>query len=492
MAGGDSHGTEVVFGIVGPIGADRSQVFRMLEDCLKHYGYSSKRVRLSKGIEEALELDTSGIGEYERVSKLMQGGNRLRSESKNNGVLGLIAAATIKDEHDRIGWGHKDRRFAFVVDSIKHPYEVHALRQVYRGGFFLVALSVDRERRIRYLRDQKGMSENDALDLVKRDEGEPEGHGQSTRKAFHLADFFVHSSGDEDKLRNSLSRLVRLVFGHPYTPPTFNEYAMYVAFASAMRSGDLSRQVGAVIASNKMIMATGANEVPQYGGGQYWSEYDTKKKDVTETPGGRDFRRERDSNHEVKESILDEIVAALPDSDATTKELLRSTAFWGITEYGRAVHAEMEAILSCARSGHSTTGADLYTTTFPCHNCAKHLVAAGIRRVFYVEPYSKSRALDLHADAISEDRSDFDKKVVLRPFVGVGPRQYVNCFSLNLGTGPSLERKDDGTGKILPWDPSRAVPRGRMLDVYYRDLEADAAQLAAKLVSKVVGDDNES
>ncbi|MDN3612645.1 hypothetical protein QWZ16_23945 [Vibrio ostreicida] len=26
---------------------------------------------------------------------------------------------------------------------------------------------------------------------------------------------------------------------------------------------------------------------------------------------------------------------------------------------------------------------------FPCHNCAKHIVASGIKRVVYVEPYPK-------------------------------------------------------------------------------------------------------
>ena len=44
-------------------------------------------------------------------------------------------------------------------------------------------------------------------------------------------------------------------------------------------------------------------------------------------------------------------------------------------------HAEMEALLSCARSGVSTRGATLYSTTFPCHNCAKHIIAAGVARV---------------------------------------------------------------------------------------------------------------
>jgi deoxycytidylate deaminase len=60
----------------------------------------------------------------------------------------------------------------------------------------------------------------------------------------------------------------------------------------------------------------------------------------------------------------------------------------------------MEALMSCARRGITSIGATVYCTTFPCHNCAKHIVAAGIARVVFVEPYSKSKALDFHDDSI--------------------------------------------------------------------------------------------
>ena len=68
------------------------------------------------------------------------------------------------------------------------------------------------------------------------------------------------------------------------------------------------------------------------------------------------------------------------------------------------VHAEMEALLSCARSGVSPVGGTLYSTTFPCHNCAKHIVAAGLRRVVYVEPYPKSRAVEFFNRSQARDR----------------------------------------------------------------------------------------
>lgn len=50
------------------------------------------------------------------------------------------------------------------------------------------------------------------------------------------------------------------------------------------------------------------------------------------------------------------------------------------------VHAEMAAISTAARLGLSLAGSSLYCTTFPCHNCSKHIVATGVSEVFYLEP----------------------------------------------------------------------------------------------------------
>ena len=38
-------------------------------------------------------------------------------------------------------------------------------------------------------------------------------------------------------------------------------------------------------------------------------------------------------------------------------------------------------------------------TTCPCHNCTRHIIAAGLSSVTYIEPYPKSRAADPHEDA---------------------------------------------------------------------------------------------
>jgi deoxycytidylate deaminase len=142
---------------------------------------------------------------------------------------------------------------------------------------------------------------------------------------------------------------------------------------------------------------------------------------------------------------------------------LTNSLLFDITEYGRVVHAEMDAVLSCARIGVSTRGARLFCTTFPCHNCAKHLVDAGIVEVQYVEAYPKSMASSLHADAIhwEEDATPGSApggKVVFKHYVGIGPRRYLDLFSLKLSSGRSVKRKDKD-GKISLWDRATAGPR---------------------------------
>jgi Cytidine and deoxycytidylate deaminase zinc-binding region len=120
----------------------------------------------------------------------------------------------------------------------------------------------------------KGFSKEKVTNLMLRDEDGHLRHGQRVADTFHLADFFVRLDGNNDVLKNGIWRILDILFGNPYKTPTFDEYAMFLAFAAALRSADLSRQVGAVIAKNTEIIATGANDCPRFGGGLYWPEFD--------------------------------------------------------------------------------------------------------------------------------------------------------------------------------------------------------------------------
>ncbi len=53
----------------------------------------------------------------------------------------------------------------------------------------------------------------------------------------------------------------------------------------------------------------------------------------------------------------------------------------------RTIHAEMNALLQCAKFGVPTEGAEIYVTHFPCVHCSKAIIQAGIKKVYYAEDY---------------------------------------------------------------------------------------------------------
>lgn len=60
----------------------------------------------------------------------------------------------------------------------------------------------------------------------------------------------------------------------------------------------------------------------------------------------------------------------------------------------RTLHAEANAIAFAARHGVAIAGADLYATDSPCIHCAKIIINAGIKRVFYMRRYRDPKPLD--------------------------------------------------------------------------------------------------
>ena len=83
-----------------------------------------------------------------------------------------------------------------------------------------------------------------------------------------------------------------------------------------------------------------------------------------------------------------------------------------------AVHAEMSAILNA--SGRDLRDKVLYTTTFPCSQCARQIAYVGIKKVVYVEPYP---------DPDSETFMRDNCKINLQMFQGVKARAYERIFN---------------------------------------------------------------
>jgi len=66
----------------------------------------------------------------------------------------------------------------------------------------------------------------------------------------------------------------------------------------------------------------------------------------------------------------------------------------------RTVHAEANALLQCAKFGVPTENADIYITHFPCLQCSKQLIQAGIKTVYYQTDYRNDEfAIQLFREA---------------------------------------------------------------------------------------------
>jgi deoxycytidylate deaminase len=115
----------------------------------------------------------------------------------------------------------------------------------------------------------------------------------------------------------------------------------------------LSRQVGAALVdSDGTVIATGTNEVPKAGGGIYGEMFTTAAK-VSDhrcafMPG---VERPFCSNNHQQNEIISELIRDIPElsliEDKTTlSQKIRKTRLGQLIEFSRAVHAEMDAIIS--------------------------------------------------------------------------------------------------------------------------------------------------
>ena len=247
--------------------------------------------------------------------------------------------------------------------------------------------------------------------------------GQNVRDTFHRADFFVDDLKFERDAQ--VQRSLRVLFGDYFLTPTRSEAGMAHAATAARRSAEPGRQVGAAITNREGdLLAVGCNEVPKAFGGQYWADdpIDAREHKRAESDGDR-----RDTNNVEQEAIAEDLLARLRRklapgihaaqaklkeipvegeaaraaavvrseleslAELDERETILSSRLGDITEYGRAVHAEMAAITTAARVGVALQDATLYATTFPCHNCARHVIshrhpAPGVHRSLREEP----------------------------------------------------------------------------------------------------------
>jgi deoxycytidylate deaminase len=450
------------------MGTPLHAVAKVFKDLLEGNDYKYEQVaviRLSELIRKHSRLESNATTE-----QLIEAGNQLR-EDYTSAVLAQLAvneitiaraaraarAPAIAAPSRQLALPGAEEvvipaspvRHCHIIDSIKTAGELRMLRSVYGDMLHVVGVYSPIDLRIEQLK--KKNSDEHIHRLINRDSGEELKHGQSVRETFPQADFFLRADTNTDaELEERVKRFLDLMLGARIITPTIAERAMYAAFSAARNSACLSRQVGAAITNeNGDVLATGWNDVPKAFGGLYQSDNESSKPKDDHRCWNKDGGKCH--NDEEKDLMAKTIIARLVDKkviveanrDAAEEVVRNDTQLRGLIEFSRAVHAEMHALLNAGSvHGSQIRGGKLFVTTYPCHSCARHLVAAGIKEVYFVEPYRKSLATKLHADAITEAETD-SKKVRIIPFDGIAPSRFLKFFS-----APAGGRKDPTNGSM--------------------------------------------
>ncbi|MDD5437563.1 MAG: dCMP deaminase family protein [Patescibacteria group bacterium] len=126
--------------------------------------------------------------------------------------------------------------------------------------------------------------------------------------------------------------------------PSWDEYFITICGVVATRSHDYETQVGCVIVNpNKRIVSTGYNGLPAGVKDDFWA---THRGQSVQIPG------------------------VFPEGEIR----------YDVDKYDTVTHAEANAIVSAVENLH---GCHLYSTLFPCNECAKLIITAGIKKIFY-------------------------------------------------------------------------------------------------------------
>lgn len=522
---------ELVIALCGPIGSPLHEASTQISNTLREFDYTTVDLRLSSFIRlnaSLTSVEKGGSTKFEEIDFLIRVGDELR-RSFGNDILAKVAIAKIGGDRskkygsfsDTSDEAHteelrqiKGQRICHVIDSIKNSAELDLLRLIYGDALFAIGVFSPLEVRRKNL-ERPGALQREEIDkLIDMDSGEEFSHGQSVRDTFPRCDFFLridHSvvgpseSQAIGQLTEKVRRFFDLIFHTAVVTPTTEETAMYAAASAARNSACLSRQVGAAVTSSSgELLAVGWNDVPRNGGGLYGKPpIAASMNQVFMAQGSVDERCFSQTggvchNEAEKKSIAEMVVKSLVEGGILSNErrqdavdaIVRDTRVKDLIEFSRAVHAEMHAILGASRvAGDRVVQGRIYVTTYPCHSCARHIIAAGIAEIHYIEPYRKSLATRLHGDAITESVEP-GLKVRLLQFDGIAPRRFINLFE-----GGSRKKN----GVLLLTERYAAVPSTHVsLRAIPRLEEVVVAEIAVKrlkfpgLVPKEQLDDTET
>ncbi|MGE4348857.1 MAG: deaminase [Candidatus Berkiella sp.] len=462
---------EIVIGLIAPLGCDKEYFL----DKIKHE---------FKSREHAVEVITVTDLIFQRVENKYPKSFTIFAKMEICSLLrknykGAVAVLIIEEIIKR-GNKNTDKKVVYIIDQLKNESDCKVLSHVYGLNYTQLSLYSNEIQRDRNLSDRirsdqdtkhtfnpkqnehliKSLVVDDFLKkeiihsiksiknynmyndyqnqissdvthcLIEKDYKETqESHGASGQqfsKIFHKSDYFFNLDVDKSSIAKELEKFVMQLFGEYKDYPTQDEYGMAVAYDTAFRSNfPGERHIGAaIIGLNGEIISTGSIRAPNKSSNtnvmhqdSVASGYDRYKNDIKtwiEWMGNVKLAESDASLKEKNDSCIKNIQNFLNDS----------------IDFHPCTHAEIAALLDAAKAGVSVMNATLYTTTFPCHLCAKDIISAGVSKVVYIEEYPKSKSKTLYPTIIDLNSQNKKDVIPFQLFSGVSPNRYHRVYSL--------------------------------------------------------------
>lgn len=427
-------GRRVVIGLTGPFGAGCSTIANDLRDRLgwRRYSLTDAMRELALSLIDSVEREKLISPKYRSYQQDI--GDEIRKKDIYAIPRRVIDKVREDEKRDK-----SLKSLDIVIDGIRNPGEMTYLRGEYLN-FFVIAIFAPVEARFDRVREHYEGSLDDFERDDARDSGEFEPpYGQKVQLCVDRSDILISNARqfDEPRIMEELQQKIDLYIGLMKEPgsmsPNAWELNMGQAYQESLMSTCCKRKVGAIIVreealeerSRSYIIAGGYNEAPLkvmpcfQRGGSAKPEYcyrDEKIKAV--------LRKEYKVCPRCGTALQfpEEFDVPFICSNDNCHARLGSDFIPGrMLDLCIAVHAEEAAILQASKfGGAQIEGSTLYTTTFPCPLCAKMIVQAGIKGVFFAEPYPQDEAIDI-LEAANVDRFLFE---------GVKGRAYHRLFEL--------------------------------------------------------------
>jgi len=303
-------------GVAGLNGSGKTEVVRFLE----------QRSFQAASLSDVIRAELARDGLEPVREHMIERGRALRSAHGDGVLAERVLPELLPDRHH-------------VIDSIRHPAEVAALRA--GGDFTLLWIEAPLERRYERVRQRGRAGDGADLDafraLESRELENDESAGQQLLRVKEQADIVIVNNGDLAALHAELQQLLQQLL--PFrTRPSWDDYFMSTARVVASRSNCVKRMVGAVVVSDRRIISTGYNGTPR-------GVRNCNEGGCPRCAGGAESG-----------TRLDECLCS---------------------------HAEENSITQAAYHGARVRGAVLYTTFCPCLICTKLIINAGIDEVVY-------------------------------------------------------------------------------------------------------------